>query len=223
VAAALALERDWAAPFGALGAARDADALAAGLWPELDRVLAAAGLPPLPQAAALAAQDPSEVVQGTAVQALLMRTLAMALPPAAAAEGTAPAAGASVTPPDAAALLQPLWKRVRRGSREIAAVPPEQLHRLRKRAKRLRYLLDALAPQLKRKPLQRLLALLRKALNRLGELNDLHTAEQALKALPESSPSVWLALGWLTAHRQALLARAQQALDELAKAAPPWR
>jgi hypothetical protein len=34
---------------------------------------------------------------------------------------------------------------------------------------------------------------------------------------------VWLALGWLTAHRQALLARAQQALDELAKAAPPWR
>ena len=223
VAAALALERDWAAPFGALGAARDADALAAGLWPELDRVLAAAGLPPLPQAAASSAQDPSEVVQGTAVQALLMRTLAMALPPAAAAEGTAPAAGASVTPPDAAALLQPLWKRVRRGSREIAAVPPEQLHRLRKRAKRLRYLLDALAPQLKRKPLQRLLALLRKALNRLGELNDLHTAEQALKALPEPSPSVWLALGWLTAHRQALLARAQQALDELAKAAPPWR
>jgi triphosphatase len=214
VSAALALERDWAAPFGALGAARDADALAAGLWPELDRVLAAAGLPPLPQAAALSAQDPAEVVQGTAMQALLMRTLALALPPAAAA---------SVAPPDAAALLQPLWKRVRRGSRELAAAPPEQLHRLRKRAKRLRYLLDALAPQLRHKPLQRMLALLRKALNRLGELNDLHTAEQALKALPEPSPSVWLALGWLTAHRQALLVRAQGALDELAKATPPWR
>jgi CHAD domain-containing protein len=157
------------------------------------------------------------------VQALLMRTLAMALPPAAAAEGTAPAAGARVTPPDAAALLQPLWKRVRRGSREIAAAPPEQLHRLRKRAKRLRYLVDALAPQLRRKPLQSMLALLRKALNRLGDLNDLHTAELALKAVPEPSPSVWLALGWLTAHRQALLVRAQGALDELAKAAPPWR
>jgi triphosphatase len=214
MSAALALERDWAAPFGALGAARDADALAAGLWPELDRVLAAAGLPPLPQAAALSAHDPAEVVQGTAMQALLMRTLALALPPAAAA---------SVAPPDAAALLQPLWKRVRRGSRELAAAPPEQLHRLRKRAKRLRYLLDALAPQLRHKPLQRMLALLRKALNRLGELNDLHTAELALKAVPEPSPSVWLALGWLTAHRQALLARAQGALDELAKAAPPWR
>jgi inorganic triphosphatase YgiF len=223
VSAALALEREWAAPFGALGAARDADALAAGLWPELDRVLAAAGLPPLPQAAALSAQDPAEVVQGTAVQTLLMRTLALALPPPAAAEGAALAAVARVTSPDAATLLQPLWKRVRRGSRQIAAAPPEQLHRLRKRAKRLRYLLDALAPQLRHKALQRMLALLRKALNRLGELNDLHTAEQALKALPEPSPSVWLALGWLTAHRQALLARAQGALDELAQAAPPWR
>ncbi|MEY3253829.1 MAG: hypothetical protein RL227_2802, partial [Pseudomonadota bacterium] len=174
VAAALALERDWAVPFGALGAARDADALAAGLWPELGRVLAAAGLPPLPQAAGAAAQDPAEVVQGMAMQALLMRTLAVALPPPPRAlTGAAP----SAAPPDAAALLQPLCKRVRRGSRQIATAEPEQLHRLRKRAKRLRYLLDALAPQLRRKPLQRLLALLRKALNRLGELNDLHTAE----------------------------------------------
>jgi inorganic triphosphatase YgiF len=223
VAAALALERDWAAPFGALGAARDADALAAGLWPELDRVLAAAGLPPLPQAAASSAQDPSEVVQGTAVQALLMRTLAMALPPAAAAEGTAPAAGASVTPPDAAALLQPLWKRVRRGSREIAAVPPEQLHRLRKRAKRLRYLLDALAPQLKRKPLQRLLALLRKALNRLGELNDLHTADARLAAHSEPTASAWFVRGLLAERRRQGLPAAQRALATVFEAPPPWR
>jgi CHAD domain-containing protein len=126
--------------------------------------------------------------------------------------------------PDAlAALLHPLWKRLRRGARAIAAADPEALHGLRKRAKRLRYVLEALAPLLPRKATVRLLAALRRALERLGEINDLHTAEQSLRALASPSPSAWFALGLVGERRRALLPAAQRALDRVFERPPPWR
>jgi inorganic triphosphatase YgiF len=225
------LERAWAEPFRRLGAARDADALAAGLWPGVDAALAAAGLAPLerPAVAPDAADDPAALLRGAEVQRLLLQSLALAW-----ATPTTPAPAATAMPADeaptpsfgrdeAAALLQPLWKRVRRGARDLAAADPERLHGLRKRAKRLRYLLEALAPLLRRKALQRLLAALKPALDRLGEINDLHTAELALRALPPTSASQGFALGLVVERRRALLPVAQQALDRTFALAPPWR
>jgi CHAD domain-containing protein len=130
---------------------------------------------------------------------------------------------AAAAAPDAAALSRPVWKRVKRHARDLAHGDAERLHGLRKRAKRLRYLLEALLPQLRRRAVQRVLARMRPALDRLGELNDLHTAEQSLKALPEASASVWFALGLISAKREALLPPAQQALDRVFSGAAPWR
>ncbi len=213
-----ALEREWAGPFGRLGAARDADALSADLWPQLDAALAAAGLPPLPlptPAAEGDAPEPGALWRGAEVQALLLRTLALALPPA--------EPGEPVNDTALAALLKPLWKRLRRGARGLAVTDPEHLHGLRKRAKRLRYLLEALSPLLRRKATAQVLKALRPALDRLGELNDLHTAELGLRAAPAPSPSAWFALGLLAERRRALLPAAQRALDLAVGHAPPWR
>ncbi len=243
-AEALALEREWARPFAELGAARDADVLAADLGPGLDLALAAAGLPPLawPAAAPGSSPQPAAVLRGAEVQALLLRSLALALaaaqPAAAPGAGDEPESDASPPPAEAAvaqaatrpfdrmaaaALLQPLWKRVRRGARDIAAAPPEALHTLRKRAKRLRYLMEALAPLLPPKRLKRTLAALKPALNRLGELNDLHTADTRLAAHPEPVAPVWFARGLLAERRRQGLPAAQRALAKVFEAPPPWR
>ncbi|MCZ8113149.1 MAG: CHAD domain-containing protein [Betaproteobacteria bacterium] len=220
-AEAQALERAWAAPFGALGAARDADVLVGDLGPGIDAALAAAGLPPLawPAAAAGDAPVPAEVLRGAEVQALLLRSLGLALAAAASDTPVPPALDRAA----AAALLRPLWKRVRRGARDIAAAEPEDLHTLRKRAKRLRYLLEALAPLLPPKRLRRTLAALKPALDRLGELNDLHTARTRLAAHPEPAPSVWFALGLLAERHRHGLPVAQRALAAVFEAPPPWR
>jgi inorganic triphosphatase YgiF len=234
---ARALERDWAAPFGALGAARDADVRAAGLGPELDTRLAAAGLPPLdwPAPAARGPAEPGALLRAAEVQSLLLRSLGLALAlagtaaprdtdqPGGAEAAPAPAAGPDIDRATLAALLQPLWKRTQRGARDIAAVEPEALHTLRKRAKRLRYLLEALAPLLPPRRLKRSLAALKPALNRLGELNDLHTAALALAAHPEPTPSHWFALGLVNERRRLGLPAAQRALAALFKAPAPWR
>jgi inorganic triphosphatase YgiF len=226
-AEAQALERDWAAPFGALGAARDADVLAGSLGPGLDAALAAAGLPALawPAATAGGGAEPAAVLRSATVQALLLRSLGLAL---ALVEAAGPSQAPSV-PATAlgraavAALLQPLWKRTRRGARDIAAAEAEALHTLRKRAKRLRYLLEALAPLLPARRLKRTLAALKPALNRLGELNDLHTALTQLAAHPEPGPAVWFARGLLAERHRHGLPAAQRALAAVFGAPPPWR
>ena len=238
---ARALERAWAAPFAALGAARDADVMAAGVGPELDAALAAAGLPALawPAVAGQGGAEPAALLRAGEVQALLLRSLGLALaleepaaapPPEATLSGSAgmaPAAASGaagrVDPATLAALLQPLWKRTRRGARDIAAVEPEALHSLRKRAKRLRYLIEALAPLLPRQRCKRTLAALKPALNRLGELNDLHTAHTRLAGHPEPGPSVWFAQGLLAERRRHALPAAQRALAAVFEAPAPWR
>lgn len=225
--AARALERAWAGPFGELGAARDADVLAEGLWPELDAALAAAGLPPLAREAAAPADrpDPGAVLRGAAVQQALLQSLALALQLAApaATEPDAAPAPAPLARADTAALLQPLARRVRRGAKAIAAAEPEALHTLRKRAKRLRYLLEALAPLLPPRRLKRVLGALKPALNRLGELNDLHTADQTLAADPVPTPSLAFARGVLAERRRHQLPAAQRALDAVFARPGPWR
>lgn len=243
-AEALALDRDWARPFGALGAARDADVLAGDLAPELDAALAAAGLPPLvwPVEAVGSKPEPAAVLRGAEVQTLLLRSLALALTSAqpdlasSPADGPGPggklqaaeeAAVQTAAQPfgraDAAALLQPLWKRVKRGARGISAASPEALHTLRKRAKRLRYLMEALAPLLPPKRLRRAIAALKPALNCLGELNDLHTADARLAAHSEPTASAWFVRGLLAERRRQGLPAAQRALATVFEAPPPWR
>ncbi|MDO8418682.1 MAG: inorganic triphosphatase, partial [Rubrivivax sp.] len=79
--AAHALELEWREPFRRLGAARDTDVLTHSLQP----ALVAAGAPPFTWPAAAAGAGPGEIVRSAGFTALLLRTLALSLRPAAAA------------------------------------------------------------------------------------------------------------------------------------------
>ncbi len=210
--AAAQLEAGWRAPFAQLGAARDADVQAQRLVP----LWQAAGAPPLLHPAAATGADAGAVVRGADFNLLLLRTLALAWQP--------PPAAAPQPLPDAAhELLRSLWRQARRDRATFADADVAQQHRTRKRLKRLRYTLQALQTLYERKPVRRLLAAVGAALDALGDLNDLHTAEAAWRARAATDPQAWFAVGWLAARREPARAQALRALAALDKAPRPWR
>lgn len=212
-AAAAQLEADWREPFARLGAARDGDVFAAEWMP----LLQAAGAPALLAPVAVAGDDPAQLVRAPVLQALLLRSLALLAAVAPAPDPVPPLADA------AAAAVAPLWKQVRRGARAFTDADTAARHRLRKRLKRLRYVLEPLAPLLRRRSGAALLKALRRALQSLGELNDLATAEAAFRARAPAEPALWFAVGWLRARHDALLPRAGADLAALAALKLRWR
>jgi triphosphatase len=225
-APALTLESRWREVFAALGAARDADVLAATWMPRL----AAAGAPPLPPAlAATPAQAgcaPQRQLQSAGVSVLLLDTLALSLRLA-----QAPQLPAKPVSRQAAAreVLRAAWKRAWRDAAGFAGAPVPQQHRARKRLKRLRYALEFVTPLLPPKPLKRWHGLLAEALQALGDYNDLQTARGHYDALilvknqPETALAAAWAAGWLAAHQPGAAARAVQALAALKAAPVPWK
>jgi inorganic triphosphatase YgiF len=211
--AAHALDAAWRGPFGALGAARDADILAQTLRPQLQ----AAGAPPHGWPAAVAAADPGETVRSRAFNTLLLRTLALALDPASLAAAEAPA-----LPEAARQLLRPAWRKLMHDAEGYAQAAAAQQHRARRRLKRLRYTIDVLMPLFKRKPARRLNAALRRALDALGELNDLQVAEGLCRAQAAVDAPAWFAVGWLAARRERALDAAVHRLSQLAQAPRVW-
>ena len=216
--AAHALEADWREPFGRLGAARDADVLAHSLQHELQ----AAGAPPFDWPAAAMEGGPGEIVREGDFTALLLRTLALSLPPAQAADdGGAPALHKA-----ARRVLHRAWRRVLRDARAFAGAGVEQQHRTRKRLKRFRYGLEFLLPLLARKPALRLHRAVCNALDALGHLNDLHTAEARFRACAEADARAWFAVGWAATSQpaaQALAAKALARVVRLDDKPLPWR
>ncbi len=215
-AAALALEAAWREPFGLLGAARDSDVIATTLRP----ALAAAGAPTLPRAMSPGGVSPedlvADVVRGATFNSLLLQTLALcSTPPAPTTDA------ASRLQPQA--VIQPLWRRVRRAVPGFAQASVEDQHRLRKRIKRLRYALEAVRPMLKRQAGERFLRALRRALGALGELNDLQVADTMYRQLALQEPQAWFAVGYLSARRLAVRDTAAAALARLRKLKPAWK
>ena len=210
----LALEADWRGPFGVLGAARDADVRAEALQPQL----AAAGAPTFEWPDAADAIDPGECVRSGPFNALLLRTLGLMLtPPTIEAASLPDAAHAAAT------VLQPMWRQLLRDAAGFAAAEPELQHRTRRRLKRLRYVLEFLAPLFKRKAMGRLRRALKTAAERLGELNDLQAAEVELRQQAALDPRAWFAVGWLAARGDAAVASADAALAQLKRAPKVWR
>lgn len=216
--AAHALEADWREPFGRLGAARDADVLAHGLHPALQ----AAGAPPFSCPAAAAVDGPGEIVRGGDFTALLLRTLATSMPASEpAADDDAPALHES-----ASRVLHRAWRRVLRDAQAFGKASVEQQHRTRKRLKRFRYGLEFLLPLLARKPALRLHRAVCSALDALGHLNDLHTAEARLRICAQADSRAWFAVGWAVAGQPQAQAAAAVALARMARlsnAPLPWR
>lgn len=216
-ASAHALEADWREPFGRLGAARDSDVLAHSLQPALD----AAGAPPFGWPAAASGVGPGEIVRSAAFTALLLRTLALALAPAAEAAAGAPTLRAAAGP-----VLRRAWRRVLRDAEGFAGATVEQQHRTRKRLKRFRYGLEFLAPLLPAKSTARMLKAVTVALDALGELNDLHTAEARFREHAALDPRAWFAVGWVHARQDGVRLAAAASLSWLARLdrkTLPWR
>jgi inorganic triphosphatase YgiF len=216
--AAHALETEWREPFRRLGAARDADVLTHSLQP----ALAAAGAPPFTWPAPPPGAGPGEVVRSPAFTTLLLRTLALSMLPAAADAG----GGRRALEAAAHDVLRRAWRRVRRDAAGFAAAGVEDQHRTRKRLKRFRYGLEFLMPLLAPKSAQRLHLAVCTALDALGELNDLHTAEARLRAHVGEDARAWFAVGWVRARQEPAQAAAAAALARVARLDQrplPWR
>lgn len=212
-AQAATLEADWRSPFQRLGACRDNDVFAAEWLPQLR----AAGAPALPPALLAPADGAAAILLEGTTQALLLRTLALlvAAPPAEPGEAELSRA--------AEAAVARLWRQARRGARAFATADAAARHRLRKRLKRLRDVLEPLQPLLQRRSGKALLKALRVALRSLGTLNDLASAEAALRAQAAAEPALWFAVGWLRARHDQLLPQAQAELTALAACRLRWR
>lgn len=209
--AATELEAAWREPFGALGGARDADVLHASIRPALDAV-AAPSLPWPP--AGSGSGDTAAVVRGCAFNTLALRTLALAW----AAEPALP-----VPWPQAAHLmLDRAWKRARRDAQAFEQADIERQHRLRKRLKRLRYVLELVPTSGPGRVTKAWQAALARCLERLGELNDLYTAEAWMRGQVAAHPEAWFAIGWLASESARQRRRAAKALDRLRRLPRPW-
>ena len=239
------LYKNWARPaaplldtqlrehFAAFGETRDDDVVRYTIAPQLEH----AGMPAcvLPQASTHGPGHAAALASGAAFQILLLDLLASVICPE-----TGPAAKtaeplpnateqAAFTPTDTgekplplkAALVRRLNKWLahiaQQGSRfqELAI---EEQHDLRKKVKRLRYGLNFSETLLSRASLERILAALTQAQDTLGELNDLYVAEQAYRALLESQPQAWFAVGWLRSMQTQKKRDAQAMFKVLAKA-----
>jgi len=217
---AAAAQEALATLFQQLGAARDADAMGSWLWPALQ----AAGAPALrlPLLAATAA-DPAAPLRSPATQQLWLGLIGLGLPAGAvalraqAAPAKPQAAGAVLAGP-----LQKLWRQVRRDARRFQSLDDAARHRLRRRIKRLRYLTELSAGLWPAKAVARLLKRLKPAQERLGEFNDTVVALAHCRALADSDPQAWFAVGWLSARHAALLPVCAAALQHLAGARRPW-
>jgi inorganic triphosphatase YgiF len=231
-----------AALFRALGAVRDRAVVADAFGGELRAAMQRAGLPDewppsAPPSTDGGAADACAIVRGEAAQSLLLDLIAAAADPQAAEPGTVPSPGASDDGAANALLAAPaarhLVRRVARWHRRIAAdargfagLDDAGRHRLRKRAKRLRYALEFCAGLLDGDALRPVLKRLRALQDVLGVLNDANLAIGALRAQreadrdPARAPAVdaarCFALGWLAARRDALLERAAAAAKKFA-------
>jgi triphosphatase len=227
--AALALEAAWRRPFANLGVVRDADVLLT-LQPQL----AAAGAPEFlwPATASTDTDDVGAMLRSASFADLLLRCLALALaPPAeprAAASASAPAGSDELgVDPDlqaaARAVLRSAWRQVLADAQAFAHATTEARHRTRRRLKRFRYVFEILMPLFKRKPSQRLLKAVCAALDALGALNDLQTAQMVCRVQAAHDARAWFAVGWTSARQEVQLIRATDAMHQLADASQPWR
>ncbi|MFT3666498.1 CHAD domain-containing protein [Piscinibacter sp.] len=211
-----ALDAGAAALFRALGAARDQAAIVQPLRARLATAMHEAGLALAPPDwSAPPGEDPVRVLRSTAAQAWLLDALRAGL--------AAPPSGDDA--PAAEALTERLaaWhRRVRRDAKRFAALDDEARHRLRKRAKRLRYGLEFARGLLGAKKTARLLGALAELQTRLGELNDAGVALQALREAPAPDAATGFALGWLAARRAALAEACAPALEGFIAAKTSW-
>ena len=216
-----ALGQGSAALFRRLGAARDRVVIEGEFGAELHAAMRSAGLSvdAAPRVAPDAEPAPTEVLRELASQALLLDLLA-AMHPAAepAASGDAPPVRDQL-----AARLNRWHRQVVADAKRYAALDDAQRHRLRKRAKRLRYATEFCAGLFERRAVRRYLKALRGLQQRLGAITDTTMAMRAFAPRADTEPAAMFALGWLAARHAALVAASGPELKRFAKVRRYWK
>jgi CHAD domain-containing protein len=200
--------------FGHLGTVRDREVVLAQ-WTDH---LRAAGAPPvdLPPAAGV---DPVELLRSTVFTELLLDLLAYAHGDPVDAE-TEEVDGLVAT---VVARLDHLHHGVVAQGSGFADLAAADRHRLRRRVKRLRYLVELTAPLFKRKRVRVFLDALTPAQEALGTINDLTVATGVYRSVVDEQPQAWFALGWLAARSADAADRCTEALLPLVEVKRAWR
>lgn len=199
--------------FGLLGQTRDQQAVTAAVQP----LLQAAGAPRLSWHAAQAA-DPAAAVRDSAFQTTLISILAFSH---AEAPSFAPLSAAQVMA-HLSARLRKLHGQLTRDGARFERLPLEQQHGVRKRLKRLRYLIDLTATLWPERSVKRYLKNLSRAQKAMGLHNDVAVAAAAFREDAASHPEAWFAAGWLQAHLTVTAQAARKALVAAAKGGKFW-
>ncbi len=119
--------------------------------------------------------------------------------------------------------LDKLYKNALNDGKKFLTLDDEQQHVVRKRLKRLRYLIEFAAPLFARRKAHHMVAALKPVQDALGLYNDELMALQAWRVLAERDAKAWFGIGWLTARKRP---NARQCLEEIKKLAvikPFWR
>lgn len=203
------------AVFRALGEFRDHDHLERTTQPQL----VAQGAPPLDLESLPQPPDLVSEVRGAAFQDALLGLLEFAHT---AARTRTRKDGAAQARRFFTKRLDKLNAQVGKDGRRFQSLDAARQHRVRKRAKRLRYLAEFAAPLFSARKVTNFMAGLKAVQDALGAYNDEAFALAAYRSLAQRDPGAWFGIGWLTARRQPNAARCESALEKLAKSRPFW-
>ncbi|MEX5444379.1 CYTH and CHAD domain-containing protein [Acinetobacter schindleri] len=197
--------------FQQLGAARDRDALAESLLPQLE----AAGSPILSLPPATEENvDVEQVFREPETNYLILDLLRYS----------------EAEPKQVTTDIRMLYKRLGKLHQQICAdaeqfceLAIEDQHRTRKRVKRLRYNIEFLQNLFPAKQVKNYLKALKPLQESLGQYNDLHVAESLYQPYVKRKPKAWFVLGWLHAEQQRLQKEIQAELQQFAQVQPFWK
>ena len=119
--------------------------------------------------------------------------------------------------------LQKLHKHALRDGKKFLALSDVQQHGVRKRLKRLRYLMEFAAPLFGSNKVHQMAAALKPVQDALGLYNDELMALQTWRAWVTDDAHAWFGVGWLTARQQTNAKRCLKEIKIFAKIRPFWR
>ena len=119
--------------------------------------------------------------------------------------------------------LEKLHTGALRDGKKFLVLDEVQQHRVRKRLKRLRYLMEFAAPLFSARKVHQMTVALKPAQDAMGLYNDELMALLAWRALANSNPDAWFGVGWFAARRLPNARRCLKDIKSFADLKPFWR
>ena len=138
------------------------------------------------------------------------------------ADGEAAPAQAQPLQEFAERVVRKRHKKLLAGALMLGSLPPDERHRVRVDAKRLRYGLDALASLFKPRPLTTFSASLESMQDALGDCNDAATALRLMGELQAPEPFAAFARGWFAARERGEPSTLEPIVAEIARDRRSW-